>query len=343
MSTKLIAEYVWLDNNQKFRSKSRTLEIKSADDLEIKNLPQWSYDGSSTNQASSKNSEVVLQPVRIFNCPFRGGNNVLILCDTYDHEGEPTISNKRFEANIIFEDVVDQKPWFGLEQEYFMVDRNTNKPLGFPQHGYPESQGKYYCGVGAGRVFGRKLADLHYQLCLKAGIEIHGINAEVAPGQWEFQIGPCTGIEAGDHLWMARYILERVAELSNIIIEYDPKPLSGDWNGSGCHTNFSTLNMRRGSPTKTGLDFIIEGIEKLRNHHQSHVKSFGNGNERRLTGNHETSNINEFTYSVANRSVSIRIPHHVSSNDSGYFEDRRPASNCDPYVVTSLITEAVCL
>lgn len=339
--TKVVLEYVWLDAEKKFRSKSRTLEVTGNDDLEVRNLPHWTYDGSSTGQASGKNSEIVLKPVRLFNCPFRGNNAFLILCDTYSSAGEPTESNTRSQANAVFETGLEEEPWFGLEQEYFMFDKNTGKPVGWPRDGFPEGQGKYYCGVGSGRVFGRKVADLHYKLCLGAGVNVGGINAEVAPGQWEFQVGPCTGIEAGDHMLMARYILERVAELSNTEINYDPKPFPGDWNGSGCHTNFSTLNMRRGTSQKTGLDYINDAVSALGTNHKQHMLVYGQGNDRRMTGRHETASFDTFTSGVADRGASVRIPLDTYKDKKGYFEDRRPASNCDPYSVTSQIFETV--
>jgi glutamine synthetase len=338
---KVVLEYIWLDNDYKFRSKSRTLEVTGNDDLEVNNLPHWTYDGSSTSQASGDNSEVILKPVRLFNCPFRGNNGFLILCDTYSPNGEPIGTNNRYTANMVFETAKEEEPWYGLEQEYFMIDLNTGKPVGWPRNGFPEEQGKYYCGVGAGRVFGRKVADLHYKLCLTAGVNISGINAEVAPGQWEFQVGPCTGIEAGDHLWMARYILERVAELSNTEINYDPKPFQGDWNGSGCHTNFSTLNMRRGTAEKTGLEYINDAVKILGQRHSEHMSVYGSGNERRMTGMHETAGFNTFTCGVADRGASVRIPLDTYKDKKGYFEDRRPASNCDPYLVTSVIFETI--
>lgn len=338
---KVVLEYIWLDGAHNFRSKSRTLEVTGNDDLEVNNLPHWTYDGSSTGQASGDNSEITLKPVRLFNCPFRGNNAFLILCDTYNSDDEPTQSNTRHDANSIFESASEEEPWFGLEQEYFMIDKNTRKPVGWPVNGFPEGQGKYYCGVGAGRVFGRKVADLHYKLCLTAGVNISGINAEVAPGQWEFQVGPCTGIEAGDHLNMARYILERVAELSNTEINYDPKPFPGDWNGSGCHTNFSTRNMRNGTSSQSGLDYINDAIQALSLRHKEHMDVYGNGNEQRMTGRHETASFTEFSSGVADRSASIRIPLNTKKNEKGYFEDRRPASNCDPYLVTSKIFDTV--
>jgi glutamine synthetase len=337
----IIAEYIWLDRNKCVRSKARTFPGTKDPLL----FPKWSYDGSSTGQASGHDSEIMIIPRAIFDCPFREGNHKFVICDTYDNEGNPTESNTRLDASKIFSDPIckEQQPWFGLEQEYFLMNLDTGRPLGWPETGVPEAQGKYYCGVGAGKVFGRNIVDRHYKLCLAAGIQISGINAEVAPGQWEFQVGPVMGICAGDHMIAARYILERVAEEAGVDVEYDPKPISGNWNGSGCHANFSTKYMREGTDDKTGLDWINEGIERLSHKHEEHMAVYGSGNERRMTGGHETSSYDTFSSSVAGRGSSIRIPRHVNEEKKGYFEDRRPSSNCDPYSVTSKICETVCL
>ena len=344
MSNSIIAEYVWLDKNKNLRSKARTLNFSIDSPIIPTTMwPRWTYDGSSTGQASGHDSEITMIPRAVFDCPFRGNRHKLIICDTYDSEGNPTESNTRYSADHIFKSFREHRPWFGLEQEYFLINLETGRPLGWPRDYDPEEQGKYYCGVGSGKVFGREIVDRHYKLCLEAGVRISGINAEVAPGQWEFQVGPVEGISAGDHMVAARYILERVAEEAGVGVEYDPKPITGNWNGSGCHTNFSTKNMRNGTDDKTGLDWINEGIERLSHNHEEHMAVYGSGNERRMTGEYETSSYDTFSSSVAGRGCSIRIPRHVNEEKKGYFEDRRPSSNCDPYLVTSKICETVCL
>jgi len=229
----IIAEYVWLGGKGELRSKSRTIVLILNETLQFKHLKNWNYDGSSTNQANGSNSEVILKPQTMYNCPFRGSPHVLVMCDTYDANMIPISNNYRFNANEMFNKNLEEKPWFGIEQEFFMIDNNTNKPLGFPKDGNPNPQGQYYCSVGSRNTFGREIIDKHYMACLNAGIQVSGINAEVAPGQWEFQVGPVEGINAGDQLWIARYILERITEEYNISIDYEPKPLKGDWNGFG--------------------------------------------------------------------------------------------------------------
>ena len=241
----------------------------------------------------------------------------------------------RFLANDIFNKKLDEKPWYGLEQEYFMM--KNGKPLGFDES--TKTQGQYYCSVGAENAFGREIALKHLEYCIIAGIKISGINAEVAPGQWEFQIGPCEGIRAGDHLWMARYILQRIGEEYHTQINFSPKPLSGDWNGSGCHTNYSTEIMRE----ENGLEHINVAILKLGEKHEEHMKVYGIGNELRMTGEHETASYDKFSFGIANRGTSIRIGNATFNNKCGYFEDRRPSSNCDPYIVTSKIFKTTCL
>ena len=340
MSFKTCIEYIWLDGKNGFRSKTKVVDGLINN---VHELSKWNYDGSSTYQASGKESEIIIQPCKLYNDPFRRGCNKLVLCDTYLPNGTPHISNTRFNAHKIFQKDLSHEPWFGLEQEYFLIDNNTHKPLGFPLHGVPEEQGIYYCSVGTNKNFGRQIVEEHLSCCLQAGVKISGINAEVAPGQWEFQVGPCEGIDQGDDLWMARYLLERVSEKYNVYVNYEPKPLQGNWNGSGCHSNFSTKNMRNGTPDNNGLYYIELAIDKLSLKHMEHMKVYGENNEKRMTGLHETASFNTFTKGIANRGASIRIGNENYNNKCGYFEDRRPASNCDPYLVTSKIFETCCL
>lgn len=329
----IIAEYIWIGGSgQDIRSKSRTVKgpITSPDQL-----PKWNFDGSSTGQAPGEDSEVIIYPQAIFKDPFRGGNNILVMCDCYTPAGEPIPSNNRFKAAKTLKEVEDHVPWFGIEQEYTLLQMHVKWPLGWPIGGFPGSQGPYYCGVGADKAWGRDIVDAHYKACLYAGVNISGTNGEVMPGQWEFQVGPCVGIDSGDQLWMARYILERVTEVQGVVLSLDPKPIEGDWNGAGCHTNYSTKEMRE----EGGYAHITAAIEKLGLRHKEHIAAYGEGNERRLTGKHETADMNTFTWGVANRGASIRVGRDTHKEQKGYFEDRRPASNMDPYVVTGLIAD----
>ena len=349
MTKPFCVEYVWLGGNNELRSKTRVLlsttnnqgEIVNIWPLSLEDIPDWNYDGSSTYQADGVDSEVIIKPRAVFKDPFRQGTlNFMVLCDTYKPDDTPLKNNHRVKAVELFNQKLDEEPWFGIEQEYYLYDNDTNKPLGFPINGLPlRAQGPYYCAVGSNNVFGRDIVDKHLEYCIHAGIKISGINAEVAPGQWEFQIGPCEGIEEGDHLMMARYILERITEQYNVYINYDPKPLEGDWNGSGCHTNYSTKNMREGTSEKKGIDYINDAVHKLSLKHEEHMKVYGSGNEKRMTGKHETADFNNFTSGIANRGASIRIGNANFENKKGYFEDRRPSSNCDPYLVTGKIFE----
>ncbi|KAL3928516.1 MAG: hypothetical protein SGPRY_002354, partial [Prymnesium sp.] len=294
---KVQAEYLFIDAQGDVRSKCRTVDASKAG---LDQLPSWNYDGSSTDQAPGQDSEVIMKPVAIFKDPFRGGDNILVLTDTYTPAGEPLPTNSRAAAVNAFGDAED-KPWFGLEQEYTLFYKDKVTPLGWPKGGFPGPQGPYYCGAGADRSFGRAVSEAHYKACLFAGIEISGTNAEVMPGQWEYQVGPCVGIDAGDQLWVARYIMQRVCEDFGVVCSIDPKPIEGDWNGAGCHTNFSTEKMRE----EGGISEIEKAIRKLGARHSEHIAAYGEGNERRLTGKHETANMNTFSYGVANRGCSI--------------------------------------
>merc|ERR1719502_42980 len=331
---KIQAEYLFIDADGGVRSKCRTIDAKKAT---VDQLPDWNYDGSSTDQAPGDDSEVIIKPRAIFKDPFRGGDNLLVLTDTYTPGGTPLPTNTRAPADAIFANGGDDAAtaWFGLEQEYTLFNLDKVTPLGWPQGGYPGEQGPYYCGAGADRSYGRAISEAHYKACLFSGIEISGTNAAVMPGQWEYQVGPSKGIDAADELWASRYILQRVCEDFQVHVTLDPKPMSGDWNGAGCHTNFSTKKMREAG----GRVEIEKAIRRLGARHQEHISAYGEGNERRLTGLHETASIDDFSYGVANRGCSIRIPRSVEADDCGYLEDRRPSSNCDPYVVTSMVFE----
>lgn len=269
-----------------------------------------------------------LIPVAIYDDPFRPDQKgKLVLCE------HPT----RQHCIEIMEHYAHLEPWFGIEQEYILFDIKTNKPLGWPMNGEPEPQGKYYCGVGAGRIFGRDIMEAHYRACLYAGISLCGCNAEATPSQLEYQIGPCSGVTIGDELWVARYIMERITEEFGYKVSLHPKPIPGNWNPSGCHTNFSTNEMRA---DVGGLEAIDKAIENMSETHLEHIELYGQDNHMRLTGEYETGHISVFSYGVGNRGASIRIPIKVALDGKGYMEDRRPASNINPYQVVTVIMKS---
>ena len=248
-------------------------------------------------------------------------------------DGAPHESNAR--AKI---DDDDNDFWFGFEQEYFIMDVNTQLPLGFPVGGYPGPQGMYYCSVGGRNTHGRHLVEEHADICIEAGINIEGINQEVASGQWEFQLFAKGAKKAGDEMWIARYILDRLTEDHGYYIEYHPKPVKGDWNGSGMHANFSNTLLRT-----CGSQEIYEKVcEAFRPVTKEHIEVYGEFNDQRLTGLHETAAITDFSYGVSDRGASIRIPIiTVEQGWKGWLEDRRPASNGDPYKIAGRIVKTV--
>jgi glutamine synthetase len=323
-------EYIWLDGGKpepSLRSKTKVLELDFFHG-ELKSLPIWSFDGSSTEQAEGSKSDCLLKPVRVIPDVDRT-NGFLVLCEVLLPDGKPHPTNTRSK----FED--DKDFWFGFEQEYVLtVD---GKPLGFPDQGYPRPQGPYYCSVGYGNCAGRDIVEEHFDACLDAGIQLTGINAEVMLGQWEFQCFGKGAKRSCDDLWLARYLLHRVTEKYGVEVEFHPKPIRGDWNGSGMHTNFSNGDMR----DKGGKKLFEEICERFAETHDEHINVYGSENDQRLTGLHETQSIHKFSYGVSDRGASIRIPVGTAENWKGYLEDRRPASNADPYRVVSRILDTV--
>ena len=326
-------EYIWLDGytpTQSLRSKTR-IEKDFGGTLE--ECPMWSFDGSSTEQAAGNDSDCLLKPVAIFPDPDRK-NGYLVMNEVLNADRTPHVSNGR--ATI---DDDDDDFWFGFEQEYFLWNTETDLPSGFPPGGYPGPQGPYYCSVGAKNTYGRLCVDEHLDACLAAGINVEGINAEVASGQWEFQVFAKGAKRAGDETWVARYVLERTGEKYNYAVEYHPKPLGNtDWNGSGMHANFSNGLMRTCGKEET-FNKICEAFKKQI---PRHIEVYGAYNDLRLTGAHETERLDSFSYGLSDRGASIRIP--VGTKDDGWkgrLEDRRPASNADPYKVASAIIKTV--
>jgi glutamine synthetase len=343
-TTILKCEYIWLDGNktQTLRSKTRVLSLRSEEEnwnLSLKDIPMWSFDGSSTNQAETAASDLVLRPV--FACvDSNRENGVVVLCDVLNPDMTPHESNHRAKLIDQLLEHRDLDPFVGFEQEYFLYDNNG--VMGWEED--PEAmrpQGPYYCGVGTDNVAGRNLVELHLTSCINSGLSIVGVNAEVAKGQWEYQVGgPGVNVVAAcDHLWVSRFLLQRVCELQGVSVSFDPKPVTGDWNGSGMHTNFSTRSMREAG----GINAINKACELLGEESalMAARANYGEGLERRLTGKHETANIDEYSFGVADRSASVRIPLHVSRDGQGYLEDRRPNSNADPYRVTAVLVSSL--
>jgi glutamine synthetase len=344
----ILAEYIWIDGTEpdrQLRSKTKVLSggvIATSDtydsvlDIPIDVFPAWGADGSSTNQAEGADSDIGLEPVAAVRDPFRPGH-YLVLCEVNDAEGNSHGTNARADLRKVLDaGAAGEEAQFGFEQEYTFLD-DSGDPLGFPHNGYPAPQGPYYCAVGTKNIFGRDVYEDFLDACMESGIQITGANWEVMPGQAEVQVFG-SALVGPDHLWLSRYILHRVAEDSGVVISLDPKPASGDWNGAGMHTNFSTQTMREPG----GIKAINAACEAIGEQVESHLAVYGSGYERRLTGDHETCSFQEFRYGVADRTASIRIPRHVASDGCGYLEDRRPNANADPYAIAARMLRTVC-
>jgi len=338
--TKVQAEYVWIDSDywdgKSFDLCSKSLTLNDAP-MSLDEIPIWAYSGDDE-------ADIVIVPRRIYKDPFRGGDNIIVLADTYlepdmagKEHGAPTKFNARAACAAVMAEAeeIGEDPWFGFEQEYYLLNAYTEWPLGWPAGKYPDKDMAYYCAVGSTKAVARDIVEAHYRACLYAGVMIGGINSEVAPSQWEFQVGPASGIQGGDDLWMARYILQRLCEEYGVLVTFDPKPLPKQ-AGIGCHTNYSNMATRS---KPGGMDAIKRQCEHLREQHALHIANYGIGNERRLTGKDNTASIRDFSWGIGDRSASIRIGVKVEHRDCGYYEDRRPAANMDPYLVSRLLVE----
>ncbi|MGY8643363.1 MAG: glutamine synthetase beta-grasp domain-containing protein [Verrucomicrobiales bacterium] len=330
---KLKLEYIWLDGYDPVKGiRGKTL-VKSFDSEEItlEDLPLWGFDGSSTEQAPGGASDCILKPVALYPDSTRI-NGYIVLCEVMNVDGTPHPSNTR--ATI----PEDEGLWVGLEQEYFLTQ--DGKPLGWPEGGYPEAQGPYYCGVGFSSMgeIGRQIVEEHLDICLDAGLNHEGINAEVAKGQWEFQIFGKGSATASDQIWVARYILERLCEQYGVSVEYHCKPYTGDWNGSGMHCNFSTEFIRE-TGGKEYFESLMAAFEK---NCEEHIAAYGPDNHLRLTGLHETQSIDQFSYGLSDRGASIRMPiNFIKDGYKGYLEDRRPNSQGDPYAIVARVSQTI--
>ncbi len=336
---KTYLEYIWIDGTEptrKLRAKTKVIggSIRHID------IPVWGFDGSSTNQADGSDSDCVLVPAHYVKDPFRVCSDDeeawLVLCEVETPDGKPHETNTRRALTDSMITYNRTDCWVGFEQEYTLF--KDGRPLGWPEGGYPPPQGPFYCGVGADEVYGRDIAEEHLFACHYSGLEVCGVNAEVMPGQWEYQVGTGGLMEMSDDLWLSRYILYRVAEKHGVTVTLHPKPVQGDWNGAGLHTNFSTAEMRADGGYEAA---IYPAMEKLERNVESHIAVYGHNNEMRLTGLHETCDINTFKWGVSDRGASIRIPWQVAKQNKGYFEDRRPAANADPYQISEILLETI--
>jgi len=330
---KVKLEYIWLDGYKpepNLRSKIKVVDYQPAD---ITKVPEWGFDGSSTMQAEGFSSDCYLKPVRMYqSLGINRAPLIYVLCEVLDKDNQPHETNDRSKLGD-----EDTDFWIGFEQEYFIRSAHNKDVLGFERGGSVDPQGKYYCGVG-GQIVGRELSDEHLDYCLDLGINVEGTNAEVALGQWEYQIFAKGKLKSADDLWMSRYILHKLAEKRGYSIELHPKPIQiGEWNGSGLHTNFSSKKMRE----EGGESYFKSIFNAFETRKELHIENYGSDNHLRLTGKFETQSIDKFSWGVSDRGASIRVPKSVGETWKGYLEDRRPSSNANPYKVINVIYDAL--
>ena len=186
----------------------------------------------------------------------------------------------------------------------------------------------------------RKIVEEHLDICLDAGINHEGINAEVAKGQWEFQIFGKGSKKAADEMWVARYILQRLTEKYGLDVEYHCKPLGAIPTGTApacTRTSPPPICVKTG-----GKEYFLALMAAFEKNTKEHIAVYGPDNHLRLTGHHETQSIDQFSWGIADRGASIRVPHSFANNGfRGYLEDRRPNSQGDPYQIASRILETI--
>ena len=333
---KIKLEYVWLDGYKpepNLRSKVKVVSLPYNCDLN--EVPEWGFDGSSTLQAEGYSSDCYLKPVKLYRKNYQPEEKyptIFVLCEVYDKDNKPHTTNYRSKLGEEDKDI-----WLGFEQEYFIRNGHNKNILGFHNGGIIDPQGKYYCGVG-GQMYGRNIVEEHLDMCLDYNIEVEGTNAEVALGQWEYQVFSKGKLSASDDLWMSRYFLYKICEKYGYQLELHPKPLiTGEWNGSGLHTNFSNKKMREVG----GEEYFNAIFKTFENRAKEHINNYGSDNHLRLTGKFETQSIDKFSWGISDRGASIRVPKVVGNMWKGYLEDRRPASNADPYKVVKVIMESL--
>ena len=338
-------EYVWLDGNntQNIRSKVRyedwTMDSQSGNmsrETVLERIPEWNFDGSSTKQAKTKKSDVVLHPVRVYHNPLELTDmaSFLVLCDTYNPDGTPHETNTRHNLHSIAEKYEESDGmWFSVEQEYTFTDKD-NLPVNWHNE---TPQGENYCGIGSRNVNHRIVVEQHAFSCIQAGIDLVGTNAEVLISQWEYQLGPKSAVETADDLWMSRYFLHKLTEGQDFGASFHPKPVEGEWNGAGAHINFSTEYMREAGDKQ----YFEDVCDALSTTHDKHMKVYGEENEKRLTGDCETQHYSKFTYGVSDRGASVRIPSQTAIDWCGYLEDRRPSANVDPYQAIGVLIKTI--
>ena len=343
-------EYIWTDSDGNVRSKVRYSTIMQMPNemLSMRNVPKWSFDGSSTNQAETTNSDLIISPVRLFPNPMESRNQSQIaswyvLCEVLNLDGTPHKSNLRKELWDVLQENKDQDIWVGIEQEYVMIDEASGKPYGWNDYedSTPSPQGEYYCGVGGNKQKGRMIAEQHANLCVQSGLAFEGFHPEVMLSQWEYQIGPGNPLDIADQLIFSRFLLQRITERVSfpVAVSYDSKVMpDGNWNGSGAHINFSSKQMRE----EDGTEYLNIICSSLAESHDEAIKSYGKDNDKRLTGRHETSSIDKFTWGENDRTASIRIPFSAVGEDKmGYLEDRRPSASMNPYEAFSYLVSTV--
>lgn len=341
---KVLAEYIWLGSTgSDLRSTTRLLDKKPSC---VEELPIVDVDGSASGQATSDSCEIFLKPRKIFSDPFRKGDHILVLCDTFlppllgDFEPtdqlQPHPSNNRAPCEAVSRKAAGSEPMFAVEQEYLVLDPATGQAIGWGGQGLAphEQHLRGLCGPGWPGLSGapancRSFAEQHLAYCLHAGVKIAGMAAPHAYALLTYEVGPCLGVAMGDELWMSRYILLRLAQRHNVGVSWDPHHAPGEGGSLACRVKFSTAETRQPGIGMFAMQQQIANLEAL---HMQHMLAYGAGRARQLPGG--------FSCGVSNNTCTIMIPSKALIGRCGYYVDRRPGANMDPYLVTMLLVSS---
>ncbi|GAX81512.1 hypothetical protein CEUSTIGMA_g8940.t1 [Chlamydomonas eustigma] len=343
---KILVEYVWLGSSgSDLRSKSRVFDTRPSS---VDDVPMIAVDGGSYDQ-HPEGQEVFLKPRKLFRDPFRAGDHLLVLCDSFKTNVnsslrnqnssctlEPSNSNSRAPCEETLNQASAHLPIFAAEQEYCILASSTvpSSTPAWPYAHLPDPCKPYMSVPGLSEAnklktyaSGRHLAERHLQACLHAGIKITETSQRTSPAArlWSYKLGPLLGVDLADQLWMSRFILLRLSEEEGLSVSFDPTAVGGA--GARCNMKYSTSETRNPGG---GLSCIQLHLELLESAHLLHLLAYSKGcvSSRSLGFEVGVGGSKEPTLVVPSKTLILKAGHYV---------DQRPPSNVDPYLAIMVL------